>query len=67
MPVMAKDIPIPTPAQVKAVREGRGLNQAEAAERIGVSQSVWSAWERGARRPSRQSAILIDMLKRKKI
>ena len=67
MAVMEKEAPIPTPEQVKAVREKLGLTQAEAAERVGVSQEAWSAWERGVRKPTRRSAMLIDMLRRKKI
>lgn len=61
------DVRIPTPGEIKAAREKLGLTQAQAAEKVGVGQGVWSAWESGTRRPSRQSAILIDLLKRKKI
>ncbi len=63
---MAK-VRIPTPEEIKAIRDKLGLLQAEAAERIGVSQGQWSAWERGHKKPSRQSALLIDLLRRKKI
>jgi DNA-binding transcriptional regulator YiaG len=64
---MAKVVPIPSPGQIKAIREKLGLKQSEAAEKVGVGQGVWSAWEKGSRKPSRQSAILIDLLRRKKI
>lgn len=64
---VAEEIPIPSPKRIREIREGRGLTQAEAAEKIGVGQGVWSAWERGLRKPSRQSALLIDLLRRKKI
>ncbi len=67
MLAVKKKVPIPSPEQIKLVREALGLLQAEAAERIGVGQGVWSAWERGSRKPSRQSAILIDLLRRKKL
>lgn len=63
---MAK-VRIPTPEEVKAVREKLGLTQAEAAEKVGTSQGQWAAWESGDRKPSRQSALLIDLLRRKKI
>lgn len=64
---MATEVPIPTADEIKKIREKLQLTQAEAAERVGVSQSVWSAWERGHRTPSRQSAILIHMLRRKQV
>lgn len=56
---------IPPPETIRAIRGS--LTQAEAAEKIGVSQSVWSAWERGAKVPSRQSALLLELLRRKKL
>ena len=56
-----------TPERIKAIREALGLTQAEAAERVRVSQSVWSAWERGTRTPSRQSELLIRFLQQKKL
>ncbi len=67
MTSVADDVRIPTPDEIKAIRKKRGLTQAQAAEKIGVGQGVWSSWEKGTRRPSRQSAILIDLLDRKKI
>jgi DNA-binding transcriptional regulator YiaG len=67
MTVMAKKKPakLPTPRQIRAARGER--SQAEAAELVGVSQSLWSAWERGAKVPSRRTAILIRLLKEGKI
>lgn len=53
-----------TPEQIKAIRAEKGLSQADAAARVGVSQSVWSAWERGAVRPSKSTCILLDLLTR---
>lgn len=55
---------IPTGKQIKAIRERLGLTQAEAAAKVRVSQSVWSAWERGATRPSPSSVLLIELLDR---
>ena len=67
METMPREIPIPSPAQIKEIRERLKLTQTEAAEIVGVGQGVWSAWESGERTPSRQSAILIDLLSKKKI
>ncbi len=61
---MAKAVKIPTPRQIKAIRLKLGLTQAEAADKVGSAQGIWAAWETGQRKPSRQSAILIDLLKR---
>lgn len=51
-----------TPAQIKALRRRLKLTQAQAAGKVGVGQAVWSAWESGVRKPSRQSRILLDIL-----
>ncbi len=67
MIVMAKPRLIPTPSQIKAIRDKLGLTQAEAAEKVAVGQGVWAAWESSKRQPSRQSALLLDLLRRKKI
>jgi DNA-binding transcriptional regulator YiaG len=57
--------PIPTPEQIKAARGT--LTQAEAAKKVHVNQGVWSAWEAGARTPSRQSAYLIRLLRENRL
>ena len=67
MTAMAQEVPIPSPDEIRTIREKLGYTQAEAAEKVGVGQGVWSSWERGSRKPSRQSAILIDLLRQKKI
>lgn len=67
MGTMTREIHIPTPDEIKAIRERLKLTQTEAAEIVGVGQGVWSSWESGERTPSRQSAILIDLLAKKKI
>ncbi len=61
---MAKEVKIPTPKEIKKIRVKLGLTQAEAAEKVGSAQGIWAAWETGRRKPSRQSALLIDLLKR---
>lgn len=60
-----KAIKIPSPEEIRKIR-GK-LTQEEAAEKVGVGQGVWSDWESGKRRPSRQSALLLDLLRRNKI
>jgi DNA-binding transcriptional regulator YiaG len=67
MTVMAKPVPIPTPEQIKKIRESLGLTQQEAADRVQVGQGVWASWESGTRTPSRQSALLLKLLKEKKL
>lgn len=34
-----------TPSNLRAWREARGLNRAQAGALLGVSRQVWSAWE----------------------
>jgi len=36
---------------LRAARKAAGLTQAQAAERMGISQSLWSTYERGALMP----------------
>ena len=62
---MANEVRIPTPEEIREIRGTR--TQAEVAAIVGVGQGVWASWESGDRKPSRQSAILIDLLKRKKL
>jgi DNA-binding transcriptional regulator YiaG len=66
MAIMAR-VPIPSVAAIKRLRERLGLTQTEAADLVGVGQAVWSTWELGLRRPSRQSAILLELLRRGKL
>ena len=41
---------------LRAWRLDRGLSQAEAAERVGVTQPTWSDWEAGKKLPNFRSA-----------
>ncbi len=54
--------PADWPAFLRALRQRLDLKQTEAAPRVGVGHGVWSAWEKGIRIPSRQSALLIQLL-----
>ena len=44
------------------IRQRLGLNIAQAAARVKVSKSAWSAWETGERTPDAGHNLLIDML-----
>ena len=56
-----------TPDAIRTLRESLGLTVDDAAARIHVSPRVWFYWEAGTRKPSRSTALLLDLLKRKKI
>ena len=64
MPTMSKDISIPTPRELRALRRRLGLTQKQAAEKIGVARRTWMYWETPSRdrRPSRAHAKLIALL-----
>lgn len=38
--------------KIRALREAKGLSQAELAEALGVDQTTISAWERGVAEPT---------------
>lgn len=59
----------PWPERLLAIRARLKLTQEQAAERIGVSQGAWAAWESrtALRTPSRQSVTLIELLEAGKI
>lgn len=64
MPIMAKKKP-KRPAwgeRLLKLRNRLDLTQAEAAARIRISQSQWSAFESGARKPTRPIKYLIELL-----
>lgn len=68
--VMAKKKPAkknPWPALLTELRERLDLTQAEAAARCRISQSQWSVYEAGKRRPTRPIAYLIELLDAGKI
>lgn len=62
---MAREVRIPTPGEIRKLRGRR--TQAEVADIVGVGQGMWALWESGKRRPSRQSALLLELLRQKKI
>lgn len=48
--------------RLKAWREAAGLSQGAAAKRVGVTQSAWSAWEVGHKRPSIEQIVSLSAL-----
>lgn len=44
--------------RLRELRGGRGWTQAEAAEKCGVLQPVWSKWERGKQVPKNREPVL---------
>ena len=46
--------------RLKGWRDGAGLNQTEAAKRVGVSQATWSDWEAGKKLPSADKAFDLE-------
>lgn len=52
--------------RIHDLRTRLGLTQADAAKRVAVGQAVWASWESGARKPSRQSCLLLDILSKSK-
>ena len=62
---MTRKVRIPSPTEIRRLRGTR--TQVEVAAIVGVGQSLWARWENGERVPSRQSAMLLEMLRSKKI
>jgi DNA-binding XRE family transcriptional regulator len=64
MLTMSGAVHIPTPEELRALRERLGLTQAEAADKVGVARRTWMYWENPARdrRPSSSHAKLIKLL-----
>lgn len=56
---------IPSPDEIRAIREARGYSYEQAAEKVGVQPSTWYGWEHPSqnRQPSKSHAILIWLLK----
>jgi len=50
----ARFIDYPFSHRLREVRKAYGLNQADFAEKAGISLSIYSKWESGSRQPSRK-------------
>lgn len=54
-----------TPSKIKALRERMGLNQADFAKAIGTAQSTVCRLETGTQMVSKQTSMILDVLKTK--
>lgn len=52
---------------IRELRDTLDLTVEEAALRVGVTIRQWSHWEAGDRTPSGPAAMMLDLLRRKKI
>ena len=57
----------PGPGYITALREALGLTQKEFGERIGVDKMTVSRWERGALRPSDESLVVVEKLRKEAV
>jgi DNA-binding XRE family transcriptional regulator len=48
------------PGKLREWRTTRGLSQTRAAQLVGVTQTTWSAWERGRKRPELEAVIALE-------
>jgi transcriptional regulator with XRE-family HTH domain len=59
-----EEVRIPSPAQLRRIRDRLGLSQAQMAAKVGVARRTWMYWEnpRRNRHPSKSHAKLIALL-----
>jgi len=50
---------------LRAARKAAGLTQAAAADRLGIAQPLWSAYERGVQQPTLDQAARLARIVRK--
>ena len=62
-PVAARVHPM-RPVDVKALRQGLGLTQAQFAARLGFSVATLRHWERGDRTPKGPALVLLNVIQR---
>ena len=55
---------VPAEIDVKAVRQGTGLTQAEFAARFAISLGTLRHWERGDRKPRGATLVLLNVIAR---
>lgn len=55
---------VPTPDQLRRIREGMGWTSTDAASKVGVSANTWQRWERGEVKPIHLRAPLLFRLLR---
>jgi putative zinc finger/helix-turn-helix YgiT family protein len=60
---LCRELDIPTPEEIKSLRESLGLSQKEFADRTGLGIATISRWERGRLLPTREHRKLLRSLK----
>lgn len=60
-------VPVPevNPSQIRSLRTGHGVSQADFAYHLNVTPGLVSQWERGEKKPSGPSLKLLDIVARK--
>ena len=53
------------PDKLRGWRAMKALSQFEAANLVGVSQTTWSAWERGKKRPELEALLALERVTRR--
>lgn len=61
------EIPVPTGEDIKAMREKANLSQAVFARKLNLSTGYISQLERGARRPSGPTLVLLNLIRKRGI
>jgi putative transcriptional regulator len=61
------EIPVPSGADIKAMREKANLSQAVFARKLNLSTGYISQLERGAKRPSGPALVLLDLIRKRGI
>ncbi len=62
----ASDRP-PTPGYIATLRKALGLTQERLGQRLGVDKMTISRWERGTVKPSRESVVALDHLRKQSV
>jgi transcriptional regulator with XRE-family HTH domain len=55
------------PLKLREWRASRSLSQTEAARLLGVTQSSWSAWETGRKRPELEAVVALERVTKRAV
>jgi DNA-binding XRE family transcriptional regulator len=55
------------PDKLRDWRASKDLSQSEAAHLVGVSQTTWSSWERGSKRPELEAVLALERVTRRAV
>ena len=55
------------PEKLRGWRASQEISQSAAAELVGVSQTTWSAWERGTKRPELEAVVALERVTRRAV